>query len=113
MLGLVLGEPEFGAEAAHVLLAKTLGKSSEGFFCNGEGFLFIGVQQRQQGFRKATQVPECHVGLVFPRVACLSIDRAEDALRMEGVDEGARAVVDRFAGNGRIVGIHHPVDKAE
>ena len=32
---------------------------------------------------------------------------------MIGVDEGARAVVDGLAGDGCVVGIHHPMNKAD
>ena len=51
-------------------------------------------------------------GLVAVAVAALMIDRAEDSIRIIGVHEGAGAVVDRLAGNGHVVGVHHTVDEA-
>ena len=50
-------------------------------------------------------------GLVAVAVAALMVDRAEDSIRIIGVHEGARAVVDRLAGNGHVVGVHHAVDE--
>ena len=51
--------------------------------------------------------------LVPPRVACVAVDVAEDAVGVEIVHEGARTVVDGFAGDGAVVGIHHAVDESE
>ena len=54
----------------------------------------------------------CDGGLVAVAVAALMVDRAEDSIRIIGVHEGAGAVVDRLAGNGHVVGVHHAVDEA-
>ena len=59
------------------------------------------------------EIPEPDVGLVAPGIARSGVDGAEDALRVEGVHECARAIVDRFPRNGGIVCVHHTVDEAE
>ena len=51
-------------------------------------------------------------GLVAVAVAALMVDRAEDSIRIIGVHEGAGTIVDRLAGNGHVVGVHHAVDEA-
>ena len=41
------------------------------------------------------------------------VDGAEDRRRVEGVEEGARTVVDGFTGDGGVVGVHDAMDKPD
>ena len=77
-----------------------------------DGFVLIVTEERQQGLGQPGQVPVRDGGLVAVAVAALMVDRAEDSIRIIGVHEGAGTIVDRLAGNGHVVGVHHAVDEA-
>ncbi len=51
--------------------------------------------------------------LIRERVAAAVVDRAERLARIVRVEERARSVVDRLAGDRRVVGVHHAVHEAD
>ena len=69
--------------------------------------------RRQQRFREPGEVPLGDHRLVAVGVAPTVVDRAEHGGGVEHVHEGARSVVDRFAGDRDVVGVHHAVDEPE
>ena len=71
------------------------------------------VNERQQRLGQAGQVPLRDRGLVAVGVAAAMVDRAEHRLRVVGVHERARAVVDRLPGDRHVVGVHHAVDEPD
>ena len=68
--------------------------------------------QRQQCFGETSEVPARDRRLVAVGVAALVIDAAEDGFGVIRFHEGAGAVVDGFAGERHVVGVHHAVDEA-
>ena len=42
----------------------------------------------------------------------IELESDKATMEVEAVEEGARAVVDGLAGDGGVVGVHHPVNKA-
>ena len=76
------------------------------------GILILRVDQQDQRFREARKVPLRQIGLVSKCIAPLPVDRGKDRLWAVSVDERAGTIVDRFARDGHVVGVHHPVDKA-
>ncbi len=76
----------------------------------GAGFL---LEEREQGFGEAGEVPVGGGGLVREGVAALAVDGAEDLAGVVGLHEGAGAEVDGLAGDGHVVGVHDAVDEAE
>ncbi len=74
--------------------------------------LLVG-QERQEGLGEAGEVPLRDDRLLTEGVAPGGVDRAEDRRGVEGVDEGAGAVVDGLAGDGHVVGVHHAVHEAD
>ena len=111
--GCLRRETKFGAEAGDVLAAESLRISRERGFGDRGCLTRILRKQRPQGLREAGEVPEPDVRLVAPGIARTVVDGAEDALRVEGVHERARAIVDRLSRNGRVVRVHHTVDEAK
>ena len=70
-------------------------------------------EQREQRLGEPREVPLGDDRLVAVGVAPGLVDRAVDRRRVEGVHEGARAVVDGLARDRHVVGVHHPVDEAD
>ena len=75
--------------------------------------IVVRVEQGQHRFREPGQVPLRDRRLIAVGVAAGVIDRAEDGRRVVRVHERARAVVDRLAGEGHVVGVHHAMDEAD
>ena len=73
--------------------------------------LAVGIDQWQQCFGKAGQIPLRHGGLIAISVAAFGIDRTEHGLGVEMLHEGARAVIDGFAGNRHVVGVHDAMNE--
>ena len=62
-----------------------------------DGALFFGVDEGQQCFGEARQVPLGDCGLVRVGVAALPINRAENGPRIILIHKGAGAEVDRLS----------------
>jgi hypothetical protein len=75
--------------------------------------VFVGGEERQQRLGEARQVPERNPRLIPEGIATAMIDRAEFLVGIILVEECARSVVNRLAGNGRVVGVHHAVHEAD
>ena len=75
--------------------------------------LLVVVEERQQRLRESREVPLRDARLIRERVATAAIDRAEFLERVVLVEERARSVVDRLAGDRRVVGVHHAVHEAD
>ena len=69
------------------------------------------IEEGQQGVGKARQIPVRDAGLVAKRIAAMMVDRTEHGRGVIGIHERTRAIVDGFAGNGHVIGIHHPVNE--
>ena len=78
-----------------------------------DGLVIICVDQAKEAFGKAGEVPCGHVGLIAVSVAALLVNGREARLRAVAVEEGTGAIVNRFARNGHVVGVHHAVHKAD
>ena len=78
-----------------------------------DGLVIICVDQAKEAFGKAGEVPCGHVGLIAVSVAALLVNGREARLRAVAVEEGTGAIVNRFARNGHVVGVHHTVHKAD
>jgi hypothetical protein len=72
----------------------------------------VGIEQGQQRLGQARQIPAGDQRLVAIGIAPAGVDRAEDRVGVEVVHEGAGAVVDGFARQGHVVGVHDAVDEA-
>ena len=75
----------------------------------GSGFVFI--QNGEQGFGQAAEVPLGDSGLVAVSVSALPVYRAKHGGRVIPIHKGTGAVVDGFSGNAHVVGVHHPMHK--
>ena len=69
------------------------------------------IQEGQEGLGKAREIPVRDAGLVAERIAALMINRTEDGRRVIRIQERTRAIVERFAGNRHVIGIHDPVNE--
>ncbi|MOA57614.1 hypothetical protein D3C78_1818260 [compost metagenome] len=49
--------------------------------------------------------------LIGISIASLPVDGTEYRLRIIGIHEGARTIINGFSAKGHIVGVHHPVNK--
>ena len=54
-----------------------------------------------------------NIGLVAVGVAALPVDRTKDGVGVIGIHKGTGAVVDGFAGDADVVGVHDPMHKAQ
>ena len=108
-----VGEAEFTGEGFLLSGLVEFGELFEAFFGGGDGFFFIGVDNGEEGFGEAGEVPEADGGLVVVGVATLFVDEAKFLGGVEVVHEGAGAVVDGVSGEAHVVGIHDAVDEAE
>ena len=113
VVGLVGEEAEFAAQGGEPVAAEALVKGVDGFLGEGEGGFGIGVQNGEQGFGEAGEIPRGDGGLLAEGVATVAVDGAEDGGGVVAVDEGARAVINGLAGERHVVGIHHAVDEAD
>ena len=104
-------EAQLLAHAPGVAGLELAGEGVQFLLGHVDGFVLIVTEERQQGLGQPGQVPVRDGGLVAVAVAALMVDRAEHGIRIIGVHEGTGAVVDRLAGNGHVVGVHHTVDE--
>lgn len=110
----VLGEQaEFGAHALEPVFLEGFLEGVEGLVGEVDGGFFVVVEERDEGFCEACEVPAGDGSLLVVGVAAVVVDGAEGGFGVEGVDEGAGAVVDGFAGEGHVVGVHDAVDEAD
>jgi hypothetical protein len=77
------------------------------------GLLLVLRQEWQKRLGQPRQIPEADARLVAIGLAALPVDGAEDRRRIVGIHEGARAIIDRLAGDGHVVGVHDPMDEAD
>ncbi len=114
VVGLGLTEQsELGAHAGEPSGIVTFAERFEDGDGLREGGLLIGVDQGQQRFGEAGEIPTSDLRLLAESVAATAIDGTEDGGGAVGVEKGAGAVVDGFAGDGHVVGIHDAVDEAD
>ena len=50
--------------------------------------------------------------LIAIGIAALTVNGTEYRCRVIGIHEGARTIINGFSANGHVVGVHHPVNKA-
>ena len=74
--------------------------------------LLVVVENGEQRLGEPREVPLGRQGLVAVGVAPAVVDRAVDRGRVEGVQEGARPVVDGLARDRHVVGVHDAVHEA-
>jgi hypothetical protein len=89
------------------------GEAVERLHGRGDRLLLVVREQRQQRLGEPGEVPLRDGGLVAVRVPPLVVDRAEHRGQVEGLQEGARPVVDRLAGDRHVVGVHDAVHEAD
>ena len=68
--------------------------------------------QRHQRLGQLGEVPCRDVGLLVEGVAPAGVGMVADIAGVEGVEKAERAIVEREAEDGHVVGIHHPVREA-
>ena len=102
-------QPQLGLPRLEDPAIDELPEPGEVLACEGQGTVGVGVVKRREGLGEPGQIPLGHAGLVPVGVDALPVDRAEHGARVVRVEEGARAVVDGLAGDGDVVGVHHPV----
>ena len=73
------------------------GERTERSFGFGDRSFRIVVEQREEGFGEAGQIPVADRGLIGKGISSLVIDRAECFRRIVDVHESARTVVDGLA----------------
>ena len=78
-----------------------------------KGPLFHRVKQRQHCFRQTRQIPLGTLGLIAIGIASAMIDRAENGRWVVRFHEGTWAVVDGFAGERHVIGIHDSMNKPD
>ena len=105
-------KPVFGTSRDANWLRIVWGNSSrltESFICGRLGI----VLQNKQGLSKSRQVPEGDARLMTERIAAVTVDGAEDRLRMISVHKGTRSIIDGLSRQSRVVGVHNAVDKPD
>ena len=75
-------------------------------------FFCVVIDEREKSFGEAGEVPLGDAGLVLISVAALLIDVAEFPGGIKVVHESAGTVVNGFAGEAHVVGVHDSVDEA-
>ncbi len=78
-----------------------------------DGDVRVGVDEGQQRLGEPGEIPQRDLGLVAEGVSPAVVDRTEHRRRIVGIHERAGPVVDRLAGDGHVVGVHHPVDEPD
>ena len=78
-----------------------------------DGRVLLLRQQGQQRLGQAGQVPQRDAWLVAEGIAPGMVDGAEHRPRVIGVQEGAGPEIDRLAGDGHVVGVHHAMDETD
>jgi hypothetical protein len=95
----VLGamQPDLPSQPGQPVLLEPRGKIDHHLVGRLDRLLDIVVDQRQQRFGQARQVPLRDAGLVLVLVAPAPVDRTEDGGRIIGVHERAGPEIDRLA----------------
>ena len=75
-------------------------------------FVLVICEEGQKRLGEPRQVPERDPRLVRKGVSAVVVYGAEYGGRVVRIHEGARTLVDRFAHDGHVVGVHHAVDEA-
>lgn len=107
------GEADFSGEDFEVGGLEKIGEAGDLLAGEFEGLVGVGVEERDEGFGEAGEVPLGDCGLVLVGVALAGIDEGKGFGGVEFIEKSAGSVVDRFAGKGHVIGIHHAVDEAE
>ena len=99
-------------ESAGVGDLEAASECAEGFVGRFDGSILVLSQERQERLRQPREVPLRDAWLVAVSVAPKAIDGAIDRCGIVAVDEGAGTVVDGFAGDRHVVGVHDTVNEA-
>ena len=113
VVGALGREPELAAHAGHVGGVEARRETRERLVGLGHPGVGIVVEQRQQAFGEPGEVPLRDRGLVRVGVAALPVDGAEHGGGIVGVQERAGAVIDGFARDRHVVGVHDAVHEAD
>jgi len=109
----VAGEPELARDARVVAGLEARGEAGQCILRLLHGRLGLLREERQHRLGEARQVPQRDRRLVAIGITTACIDRAEDGGGIIGIEEGAGTVIDGFAGDRDIVGVHHAMDEAD
>jgi hypothetical protein len=90
-------ESKLFPETVQIQRLETADELSQGILRQFLGFFRQRIENRQQGFREAGQVPVGDGRLISPGVAGVFIDITKNAIRVEIVHKGTGAVIDRLA----------------
>ena len=107
------GEAQLGAKARQPVVAYALRYRFQNRHGGRYRLLRVFGHQGQQGFRQPRQVPLENSRLLGIGVAALVVDGTEYCVRSEGLHERTGAVVDGFARQGHVVGVHDAVNEAQ
>ena len=108
-----LGQTDLCRETGRIVSLVALVEGLENCRRRGNRIVGCGIDQRQQCFCQARQIPLQYSGLIAERIAAPVVDRAEHCRRIECVEEGARTVIDGLSRNCRVVGVHDPVHETD
>jgi hypothetical protein len=113
VVGFLREESELGSHAVQPILVEQYCEAIERRRRVLDCTIHVGVEQGQHGFGKPRQVPLRDRRLIAVGVTAGMIDRAEDRGRVVRVHKRARPIVDRFAGERHVVGVHYAVDEPD
>ena len=111
--GLCAGEADFRTHAVEPVALEGLAEGLDHRGCGRDRRRRVRVDEVEQRFGEAGQVPPGNRGLVGKGIAAAVIDRAEHLRGVVRIEERAGAIVDRLARDRHVVGVHHAVDEAD
>ena len=111
VVGLLAHQPELTTHTLPPIALETCRKLVERVFGHRDGLAVIVIEEGQEGVGKAREIPVRDAGLVAKRITAMMIDSTEHGRGVIGIHERTRAIVDRFAGNSHVIGIHDPVNE--
>ena len=71
------------------------------------------IEQRRKGLTQAKQIPISDIGLPMVGISALTVCVIADVTRIESVQKLKRPVVQSQAEDAHVVGVHHPMTKAD
>jgi hypothetical protein len=113
VIGMGLQQAQLCPKALEMGLPEALGEGVDRRLRLFYGLALVLVEEGQQRFGQAREVPVGDARLVAEGVTPAMVDRAVDPARVIGIHKGTGAVVDGLTGDRHIVGVHHAVDEAD
>ncbi len=110
---LLARQAELGAHHAKVRLFEAGSEAIQALGREAHGLVRVLGDELEQRLREPRDVPQRDARLVRERVAARVVDGAERLARIVLVEKRARAVVDRLARDGGVVGVHDAVHEAD